>query len=183
MKTTEDILDIAIKNAIDEKVRKNTESYLKESYITIDTCNEDYTITDYLSDNYDTVFEFDENEINFIEENDYYNKIDEIISEVYQNYLENLFYYDENRLTGAYVGIDHIICDKEYFYNHEDLENCDTNKYYVFQMHNNADLDPFVLFAIFESNEDKQAINCALKNDAYIYHDCEFMNLDEYKFN
>ena len=73
-------------------------------------------------------------------------------------------------LTGSYVGKDHISCSKEHFFNYNELEErCDNDKIYLFQLHNNSNLKPLVLFAVFNIDNERQALKCAIENNCVLY--------------
>lgn len=156
---------------IEKKVRKFSQDYLnacdfeqKESEVDM--------LSGYISDNYE-LFNFTDKEIKFIEKNDLFSFIQKIMNEEVEKFMNEKFWYDENCLTGSYVGQDHISCKQDDYYDYDELkERCDDDKIYLFQLHNNSDLPPLVLFAVFEDEE--QALNCKRENDCVSYNKGSF---------
>lgn len=157
-----------MKTSIENKVRAFSQNYLnacdwekKEESVDM--------LSGFISDNYD-LFNFSEEEIEFIEEENLFNFIHSVMDEEVNSFMEKYFYYDENCLTGSYVGQNYISCSKENFFDYDELdERCEDDKIYLFQLHNNSELLPLVLFAIFNEEDDEQALNCAKVNDCITY--------------
>jgi len=171
-----------MKTKIETKVRKFSQNYLnacdwEEKEESVDM------LSGYISDNYE-LFDFTEEEIEFIEEEDLFPFIQEIMDEevfsfMNEKFSNEKFSYDENCLTGSYAGQDHISCSRDDFFDFDELEErCDDDKIYLFQLHNNSELSPLVLFAVFNENDAEQAVNCAKQNDCVTYQNGSFD--DEY---
>lgn len=162
-----------MKAMIENKVRKFAQNYLnacdweqKEESVDM--------LSAYISDSYE-LFEFTDEEIEFIEEENLFSFIRDIMDEEVKNFMNEKFWYNEECLTGSYVGIDHIICDEEDYYDFDELQyRCDEDKIYLFQLHNNSDLPPLVLFAIFDKESVDEAINCLKENDCVSYNEGQF---------
>mgnify|MGYP000874623267 CR=1 FL=1 len=157
-----------MKASIENKVRLFSQNYLNDSDFEEKEESVDM-LSGYISDNYE-LFNFTEEEIEFIEEEDLFDFIHSIMDEEVNSFMDSKFGYDENCLTGSYVGQDHIICSNDNFFDFDELEvNCDDDKIYLFQLHNNSDLPQLVLFAVFNEDDAEQAINCAKQNDCVSY--------------
>jgi hypothetical protein len=162
-----------MKKSIKIKVRKFSQNYLsacdfEEKEKSVDM------LSGYISNNYE-LFDFTDEEIEFIEEEDLFSFIQSIMDEEVNSFMNTKFNYNENCLTGSYVGLDHISCDKDNYFDYEELEErCDPDKIYLFQLHNNSDLPPLVLFAVFNEGIVDEAINCAKENNCVSYQDGSF---------
>lgn len=169
MKTLKTLME----DSIETKVRKFSQNYLnscdwEEKEESVDM------LSGYISDNYE-LLEITEEEIEFIEEEDLFQFIHKIMDEEVDSFMNAKFSYEESCLTGSYAGQDHICCSKENFFDFDELEeNCDDDTIYLFQLHNNSDLSPLVLFAIFNKDNSEQAVNCAKQNDCVTYQDGSF---------
>lgn len=162
-----------MKSSIENKVRSFSQNYLndcewEEKEESVDM------LSGYISDNYE-LFDFTDEEIEFIEEEDLFNFIHKIMDEEVEAFMDSKFSYDEDCLTGSYAGQDHICCSKENFFEFDELaERCDDDKIYLFQLHNNSDLSPLVLFAVFNEGDADQALNCAKQNGCVSYRNGSF---------
>ena len=162
-----------MKTKIENKVRAFSQNYLNDSDFEEKEENVDM-LSGYISDNYE-LFNFTDEEIEFIEDEDLFTFIHKIMDEEVYLFMDSKFSYDEDCLTGSYAGQDHISCSEEFFFDFDELaERCDDDKIYLFQLHNNSDLSPLVLFAVFNEDDVKQAINCAKQNDCITYQDGSF---------
>lgn len=162
-----------MKTSIETKTRNFSQNYLnacdfEEKEESVDM------LSGYISDNYD-LFDFNDEEIEFIEEEDLFSFIQSIMDEEVNSFMNTKFNYNENCLTGSYVGADHISCSRDDYFDFDELEErCDDDKIYLFQLHNNSDLSPLVLFASFNKDAADEAVNCAKENDCVSYQDGSF---------